>query len=66
MPLTGRNIIVNKNNVARLYDSSHAYYAQKCDILVSNDTRMRVKVEAVYHLLNVNTRVLSAEEYLRA
>ena len=56
----------DKNNVARLYDSSHAYYAQKCDILVSNDARMRVKAEAVYHFLKVNTRVMSAAEYFGA
>lgn len=54
----------DKDNVARLYDSSHAYYAQKCAILVSNDARMRVKAEAVYNYLNVWTRVMSAEEYV--
>ena len=55
----------DKNNVARLYDSSHAYYAQKCSVLVSNDARMRVKAEAVYHYLNVLTRVMSTDEFLR-
>lgn len=54
----------DKDNVARLYDSSHAYYAQKCDVIVSNDARMRIKTETVYHYLNVDTRVMSAEEYL--
>lgn len=54
----------DRNNVARLYDSSHAHYARKCDILVSNDARMRVKAEAVYHYLNVHTRVMSAKEFL--
>lgn len=55
----------DKNNVARLYDSSHAYYARKCDVLVSDDARMRVKAEAVYHYLNVQTRVMSAEAFLK-
>lgn len=55
----------DKDNVARLYDSSHAYYAQKCAVLVSNDARMRVKTEAVYHYMNVHTRVMSADEFLR-
>lgn len=55
----------DKNNVARLYDSSHAYYARKCAVLVSNDARMRVKAEAVYHYLNVLTRVMSTDEFLR-
>lgn len=54
----------DKNNVARIYDSSHAYYAQKCAILVSNDTRMRVKAEAVYHFMQVKTRVMSAADFL--
>ena len=54
----------DKSNVARLYDSSHAYYARKCDILVSDDARMRVKAEAVYHYLNVHTRIMSADEFL--
>ncbi len=54
----------DKDNVARLYDSSHAYYARKCDVLVSDDARMRVKAEAVYHYLNVHTRVMCAEEFL--
>lgn len=54
----------DKNNVARLYDSSHAYYAQRCAILVSNDSRMRAKSEAVYHYLNVKTQVMDASTYL--
>lgn len=54
----------DKNNVARLYDASHAYYAQACDILVSNDTKMRIKTEAVYHYLNVPTRILDASVFL--
>ncbi len=54
----------DKNNVARLYDSSHAYYAQKCAILVSNDARMRIKAEAVYHYVNINTKVMDAQSYL--
>ena len=54
----------DKDNVARLYDSSHAYYGHMCGILVSNDARMRIKTEAVYHYLNVATRVMSADDYL--
>ena len=55
----------DKNNVARLYDSSHAYYSQKCSVLVSNDARMRVKAKAVYHYMNVRTQVMSVDEFLR-
>lgn len=55
----------DKDNVARLYDSSHAHYARKCEVLVSDDSKMRVKAEAVYHYLNVHTRVMSADEFLK-
>ena len=54
----------DKNNVARLYDSVHAYYAQKCDILVSNDARMCAKAKAVYHYMHVATQVMSAKSFL--
>ncbi len=54
----------DKNNVARLYDSSHAYYAHTCSVLVSNDTRMRLKTAAVYHFLHINTKILDAKSFL--
>jgi hypothetical protein len=47
------------SNVARLWDSSHCGFASFCDILVSQDERMRLKSEVVYHLLNINTKILS-------
>lgn len=53
------------SNVARLYDAAHAYFAQVCDVLVTNDKRMRAKTKAVYTFLGVKTRVLSTDEYLR-
>ncbi|SFW17450.1 hypothetical protein SAMN02910409_0677 [Prevotellaceae bacterium HUN156] len=53
------------SNVARLYDAAHAYFAQVCDILVTNDKRMRAKTKAVYSFLGVKTNVLSTNEYLR-
>lgn len=54
----------DKSHVARLYDASHAYFAQKCDVLVSNDKRMRYKAAAVYSYFGVNTKVVSAGEFL--
>ena len=54
-----------RSNVARLYDAAHAYYAQACDILVTNDKRMRAKTKAVYSFLGVKTIVVSTNEYLR-
>ena len=53
------------SNIARLYDAAHAYFAQVCDVLVTNDKRMRAKTKAVYTFLGVKTRVLSTNEYLR-
>lgn len=52
------------SNIARMHDASHAYYAQLCDVFVSDDKRMRYKTEAVYHYLGVRTRVMSGKEYL--
>ena len=53
------------SNIARLYDAAHAYFAQVCDVLVTNDKKMRAKTKAVYTFLGVKTRVLSTDEYLR-
>ena len=52
------------SNVARLYDAAHAYFAQVCDVLVTNDKRMRAKTKAVYSFLGVKTRVVPTNEYL--
>ena len=52
------------SNVARLYDAAHAYFAQICDVLVTNDKRMRAKTKTVYSFLGVNTSVVSTNEYL--
>lgn len=46
----------DESHTARLYDASHAYFAQICDFLVSNDKRMRIKSEAVYSYLGVKPR----------
>ena len=55
----------DKNGAARLYDSSHAYFAQFCDVLVSNDKRMRIKTVAVYDYLGINKKVYSADIFLK-
>lgn len=52
------------SNIARMHDASHAYYAQLCDVFVSDDKRMRYKTEAVYHYLGVRIQVMSGKEYL--
>lgn len=53
-----------KNHAARLYDSSHAYFAQYCDVLVSNDKMMRIKAQAVYSYLGIKTQVCSVDDFL--
>lgn len=52
------------SDIARMHDASHAYYAQLCDVFVSDDKKMRYKTEAVYNYLGVATRVVSGKEYL--
>lgn len=54
----------DKNNVSRLYDATHAFYAYRCDALVSNDARMRLKTEAVYQYFRIKTRVMDAQSFL--
>lgn len=51
------------SNVARLYDAAHAYFAQVCNILVTDDKRMIAKAKAVYSFLGVKTKVLSVDEF---
>lgn len=53
------------SDIARMYDSSHAYFAQLCDVLVTNDKRMGMKVKAVYSFLNVKTNIVSVDGFLR-
>ena len=52
------------SEVARMNDASHAYFASICDILVTNDKRMRRKIKAIYLFLGIQTKVLSVKEYL--
>lgn len=52
------------SEVARMNDASHAYFASICDVLVTNDKRMRRKIEAIYSFLGIQTKILSVKEYL--
>ena len=54
----------NHSDIARMYDASHAYYAQICDIIVTQDKRNKFKTEAVYSYLNINTKVLTVKDFL--
>lgn len=54
----------DSSHTARLYDASHAYFAECCDVLVTNDKRMKYKTEAVYSYLGKDTRVMKADVFL--
>ena len=45
------------------HDITHAHYATKCDVFVSNDKKLRSRVAATYHYLGVHTKVLSYDEF---
>ncbi|WJS94765.1 hypothetical protein NYQ10_22055 [Flavobacterium johnsoniae] len=44
-------------------DAQHAYYAAHCEYLVSDDEQLLFKAKALYNLLNINTKVLHANEF---
>lgn len=48
------------SNVARLWDSHHAYFASFCDFFVCNDRNTRKKAEVVYQLYNITTTIVSS------
>lgn len=47
-----------KSNYARLWDSSHVYYASFCDYFISNDKKTVNKSKVVYDIYNIKTRIL--------
>lgn len=50
----------SKSNVARFWDSNHAFYASFCDYFVSDDERTRQKTKVVYQLYNISTTIVSS------
>ena len=50
-----------KSNVARLWDSSHCYFASFCDYFISDDKRTRNKAKVVFDLYDIKTKVLSSK-----
>jgi hypothetical protein len=49
----------SNSNVARLWDSMHAYFASKCDYFVSDDKRARQKTRVVFDLYQIKIPVIS-------
>jgi hypothetical protein len=44
-------------------DAHHAFYAAHCDIIVSNEKQVLVKANALFKLLNIETKVLNLDEF---
>lgn len=51
----------SKSNVARLWDSSHCYFASFCDYFITNDKRTQNKAKVAYDLYHIKTKVLSSK-----
>lgn len=43
-------------------DADHAFYGAYCDVLVTDDAKMRLKAEAVYSYLGIGTKIISGKE----
>lgn len=54
-----------RSAIARRVDASHAYSAQVCDYLITNDKRMIAKTQAVYSYHGVDTKVLASSDFLK-
>lgn len=48
-----------------VYDIAHSIYGTYCDYFVSNDTRLRKRISAIYYYLGVPTKVITFEEFLK-
>lgn len=44
-----------------LTDADHAFYGSFCDVLVTDDAKMRSKAKAVYSYLGVDTKIISGK-----
>ncbi len=45
-----------------LTDADHAFYGKYCDVLVTDDSKMSSKTEAVYSYLGIDTKIISGKE----
>lgn len=46
------------------HDAEHAYYAQFCDYLVTDDKKFKAKAEVLYRLLDVKTKVVDPKDLI--
>ncbi|MBA4849679.1 hypothetical protein [Emticicia sp. BO119] len=45
-------------------DAEHSFYAAHCDFFVVADKKLRVKAKVLYHQLNIQTIVISPEDFI--
>lgn len=58
--------LTKKNQYQNLFnDASHCFYAAHCDIYINNENRGSKKTIEVYRKLDIQTVVLTAEEFLK-
>ena len=53
-----------RNFMNILADADHAFYGSHCDVLVTDDAKMRMKTEAVYSYFGIETKIIRKEELL--
>ena len=54
----------NRNMHNIITDAEHVFYASYCDVLVSDDSRLRSKASAIYLKSNIQTRIITSDELL--
>lgn len=45
-------------------DAQHAYYASKCDVLVTNDRKLKEKAQAIYNKFGIKTLIMSGSDLI--
>ena len=48
-----------------LTDADHAFYGSYCDVLVTDDAKMRYKAEAVYSYYGITTKIIGKQDLLQ-
>ena len=48
-----------------LTDADHAFYGGFCDVLVTDDAKMRLKAEAVYSYYGIHTKIIGKQDLLQ-
>lgn len=51
----------HKSNYARLWDSSHTFYASHCNYFITDDKRTVNKAKVVYNIYDIGTKVITSK-----